>query len=70
MACSVDTELTDLRSAERTREVLRGHFPEWRGDPHVQSVLSLSLRQIASTYPMAGITQQSLEGVDRELRTL
>jgi len=70
MRCSVDAKLSDLVAAERARGMLRGHFPGWRSDPHVQSVLSLSLRQIASTYPMAGITQQRLEGVDRELRTL
>lgn len=70
MACSVDTKLSDLVAHERAREVLRRHSPEWRDDPHVQSVLSLSLRQIASYHPMAGITQQRLEAVDRELRAL
>lgn len=70
MGFSVDTRLADLIADEAAREVLRKHFPEWRGDPLVHAVTSYTLRQTASYFPESGITQARLETVDEDLKKL
>jgi hypothetical protein len=69
MAFSVDSTLKDLIADDRAVEVLRKHFPNRRNDPRVQEVLYYSLRQIA-TYPEAGISQEKLQAVDKDLQAL
>jgi hypothetical protein len=69
MEYSVDTRLKDLIEDERSREVLRKHFPDRHNDPQVQMVWYQTLRQI-SYYPEAGITPDKLAAIDEDLRAL
>jgi len=69
MSFSVDSKLKDLLADEGAAAVLRKHFPNRAGDPRVQEVLYYSLRQIA-TYPEAGISRETLQAIDEDLKAL
>ena len=69
MSFSVDSKLKDLLADERAAAVLRKHFPGRGNDPRIREVLYYSLRQIA-TYPEAGISRETLQAVDEDLKAL
>ena len=69
MAFSADSRLSDLIADERARAILTQYFGDHTNDSRVQMVLYYTLREVAS-FPEAGISSQTLQAVDEELRKL
>ena len=69
MGFSADTSLKKLLDDSAARAVLVKHLGERTNDPRVNQVLYESLRSI-SYYPEAGISKETLEKIDTELKAL
>jgi len=69
MPFSVDSTLKDLLADPRATDVLRRFFPGRESDPQVSMVMYYTLRSIAS-FPEAGISPQTLQALDEELKRL